>query len=224
MQRNGRSVQGEISRVLEQILQLPVVLTGAGRTDSGVHARGQVAAFKTSNDIECQSLLKGLNGLLPEDVRIHSVVEAPLKFNPRHDARERHYSYAIMRIPTALNRRSSWFVPYPLDARLMETAAALLKGKRDFRSFCSHESEVANTVCDVRVSRWDVADERMVYDVRADRFVHGMVRALVGTMVDIGRGYIPLADLPAILSSLDRSKAGVAAPPQGLVLEQVLYE
>jgi tRNA pseudouridine38-40 synthase len=223
IQRNGRSAQGEISRVLEQILQEPVTLTGAGRTDSGVHARGQVAAFKTANGIDCQSLFKGLNGLLPEDIRIRSVAEAPLKFNPRYDAHERRYSYTIARVPTAIDRRYCWFVPYSLDVRLMETAATLLIGEHDFRSFCSHESEVANTVCDVRISRWEISDKRLLYDVRADRFVHGMVRAFVGTMVDIGRGYMPLADLPAILSSRDRSKAGAAAPPQGLVLEEVIY-
>jgi tRNA pseudouridine38-40 synthase len=223
IQANGRSVQGEISRVLEQILQEPITLIGAGRTDSGVHARGQVAGFRTASTMECATIRKGLNGLLPEDVRIHIVDEAPPGFNPRHDARERYYSYTIACVPSALDRRYSWFVSYPLDIQLLESAATLLTGKHDYRSFCSHESEVPNTVCDVRVSRWHPSPARLVYEVRADRFVHGMVRAFVGTMIDIGRGYTPLSNLPAILSSRNRSMAGVAAPPQGLVLEEVVY-
>ena len=222
-QLNGRAVQDELLRALHQILGEEVTLVGAGRTDSGVHARGQVAGFRTEKTIVPGKLLASLNGVLPGDVRVLSAEEVPASFHARFDARQRRYSYCIALKPTALDRRTSWYVKYPLDDNVMKEAAARFLGKHDFSAFCKHEAEVENRVCTVVQSEWNAGEDRLVYRIAADRFVHGMVRALVGTMVDIGRGYTPLGQLKEILASGDRSAAGTAAPARGLCLEEVLY-
>lgn len=222
-QLNGRAVQDEIIRALHQVLGEEVTLIGAGRTDSGVHARGQVAGFRTENVIAPGKLFNALNGTLPEDVRIHAVEEVPAAFHARFDARQRRYSYHISLKPTALDRRVSWFVKSPLDVQLMNTAAEQVLGKHDFGAFCKHEAEVENRVCAVVKSCWIREGDHLVYDIAADRFVHGMVRALVGTMVDIARGHTPIEKLGEILASRSRSEAGETAPARGLCLEEVLY-
>ena len=136
-QLNGRAVQDEIIRALHQVLGEDVTLDGAGRTDSGVHARGQVAAFRTDNVIASGKLLNALNGVLPRDVRIHAVEEVPAAFHARFDARQRRYSYHISLKPTALDRRTSWFVKFSLDEKLMNSAAEQILGKHDFGAFAS---------------------------------------------------------------------------------------
>jgi tRNA pseudouridine38-40 synthase len=222
-QLNGRAVQDEIIRALHQVLGEDVTLVGAGRTDSGVHARGQVAGFRTGNALAPRKLMNALNGTLPEDIRIHAVEEVPASFHARFDARQRRYSYRLSLKPTALDRRTSWQAKFFLDTELMNLAAEQILGTHDFSAFCKHEAEVENRVCTVVQSRWTLGGDQLVYDVAADRFVHGMVRALVGTMVDIGRGHTPVSSFAGILASLDRSAAGAAAPARGLCLEEVLY-
>lgn len=222
-QINGRAVQDEISRALRQILQEEVTLVGSGRTDSGVHARGQVAGFRTESLISPSKLLSGLNGVLPRDICIHSVEEVSPAFHPRFDARLRRYRYFISREPSAVDRRFCWFVSSPLDLPAMEDIAQRVTGAHDFSALCTHATEVENHLCSVTRSGWIVEDHRLIYEIAADRFVHGMVRTLVGTMVDIGRGKIAAEEFDAILASRDRRRAGIAAPARGLFLEQVGY-
>ena len=222
-QQNGRAVQDEILKALHQVLGEEITLIGAGRTDSGVHARGQVAGFRTEKTIEPGKLLTALNGLLSEDVRVLSVKDAPASFHARFDARQRRYSYHISLKPSALDRRTCWYVRYHLDVPMMVAAAKQILGKHDFSAFCKHEAEVDNRVCTVMLSEWNATEDRLVYSIAADRFIHGMVRALVGTMVDIGRGYTPLEKVSDIMASRNRSAAGTAAPAKGLCLEEVVY-
>jgi len=223
MQPNGRSVQEEITKVLEQILQEPITLIGSGRTDSGVHARGQVASFRTGASLGIGSILSGLNGLLPEDVYVHSAEEMPGGFNARYDAKERVYRYYIGTRSCAIGRQYQWFVKYSLSTVAMNAVNAQIIGEHDFESFCKYDTEVNHYRCTVTRSSWTEAAGMIVYEVRANRFLHGMVRALVGTMVDVGRGYTPVARFREIMSAKDRRKAGMAAPPQGLFLEEVIY-
>jgi tRNA pseudouridine38-40 synthase len=222
-QINGRAVQDEISRALRQIVQEDVTLIGSGRTDSGVHARGQVAGFRTSSRVSPSKLLSALNGLLPRDICVHSVEEVSPDFHARFDARVRRYRYFITREPTAVDRRFCWFVSSPLDVATMEDIAPRVAGTHDFGAFCTHAFEVENRMCTVDRSVWSVEDHRVIYEIAADRFVHGMVRTLVGTMVDIGRGKIAAEEFDAILASRDRRRAGIAAPALGLFLEEVGY-
>lgn len=222
-QTNGRSVQEEITKVLDQLLQEPVNLTGSGRTDAGVHARGQVGSFKTNSYLGVGSILSGLNGILPEEIYIHSAEEVHEGFNARFDAKERVYRYFISMKPTAIGRHYQWFVKYDLNLAAMNAVAAQIMGDQDFESFCKYEPEVKHTRCTVSKSIWKETPGMYVYEVRANRFLHSMVRTLVGTMVDVGRGFIPVASFRDILAAKDRRKAGMAAPPQGLFLEEVIY-
>jgi len=223
-QINGRAVQDEITGALRQILQEEVTLIGSGRTDSGVHARGQVAGFRSGSLISPSKLLSALNGVLPRDICIHSVEEVSPAFHARFDARVRRYRYFIAREPSAVDRRFCWLVLSPLDFPSMEDIAQRVAGGHDFGAFCTHASEVENHACVVDRSVWIVEDHRLIYEIAADRFVHGMVRTLVGTMVDIGRGKIAAEEFDAILASRDRRRAGMAAPALGLFLEEVGYE
>jgi tRNA pseudouridine38-40 synthase len=222
-QTNGRSVQDVITNVLDQILQEPITLIGAGRTDSGVHARGQVANFKTNSSLGVSSILAALNGTLPEDIYVHSAEEVDEKFHARFDAKERVYKYYIALKPTAIGRQYHWFVKYDLDARLMNDVARQIIGEHDFESFTKSEALVPHYRCTVFGSEWTKTPSMLIYEIRANRFLHGMVRALVGTMVDIGRGYIPASAFQEIMAAKDRRKAGMAAPACGLFLEEIRY-
>jgi len=223
-QINGRAVQDEVSRVLRQIVQGEVNLIGSGRTDSGVHARGQVAGFRTASPISATKLLSALNGLLPRDICVHSVDEVSPAFNARFDARLRRYRYFITRKPSAVDRRFCWYVSSSLDIPLMQAVAQRCTGTHDFSAFCTHAHEVENRMCTVSRSGWSAEGFSLIYEIAADRFVHGMVRTLVGTMVDIGRGKIAGEEFDGILASGDRRRAGSAAPAKGLCLEEVGYE
>jgi tRNA pseudouridine38-40 synthase len=151
------------------------------------------------------------------------VEEVSPAFHPRFDARLRRYRYFISREPSAVDRRFCWFVSSPLDLPVMEDIAQRVAGAHDFSAFCTHATEVENHLCSVARSGWIAEDHRLIYEIAADRFVHGMVRTLVGTMVDIGRGKIAAEEFDAILASHDRRRAGIAAPALGLFLEEVGY-
>jgi tRNA pseudouridine38-40 synthase len=207
MQANGRSVQGELTRVLEQVLQEQVNLIGAGRTDAGVHARGQVASVRTENDMECPELEHALNGLLPPDVRVLDLADVPVAFHARFDARERRYRYVIARVPAAIGRQYQWYMRKELD----------------FEAFCKYAADVEHYRCTVTDAGWDEGPGVLTFRIAANRFLHGMVRALVGTMVDVGRGHTMEQEFEGIMQSRDRARAGMAAPAHGLILEQVLY-
>ncbi len=222
-QASGRSVQEEISRALEQILQEKPNLIGAGRTDSGVHARGQVANVRTNSGIPLKSILNALNGLLPEDICIHSAEDVPEEFHARFDAHNRMYRYFIALQPLSIGRQYAWYLKFDVDIGTMNTVAGQVCGEHDFRSFCKAESSLPHFRCIVTHSFWSTTATGTVYEIRANRFLHGMVRTLVGTMVDIGRGYTPVSGFMEILNSRDRRQAGMAAPAHGLFLEEVTY-
>lgn len=222
-QPEGRSVQGEIEQVLRTILGERVGVIGAGRTDSGVHARGQVANFRTGSLLTAREIMGGLNGLLPEDIVVHRSEDVPPDFHARYSAKGRTYSYLIRRAPAALLRHFCWQLGYPLDAAIMNAAADCIAGLHEFRSFCKSGDEVDDARCTVRAASWSEDGDFLAFRISADRFIHGMVRALVGTMVDVGRGHTSLDRFRQILDSGHRSESGQSAPARGLVLEEVEY-
>jgi tRNA pseudouridine38-40 synthase len=223
VQLNGRSVQGEIEGALMQILQEKVNIIGAGRTDAGVHARGQVASCRFSSSRSLDEVRRGLDGLLPEDIVVKSVEEVPLEFHARYDAKERRYRYFISKEKHALCRRYAWYIPYSLNIAEMQRAVSLVEGKHNFEAFSKTDSGTENYVCTVRSASWFEEDDRLIFEIRADRYVRGMVRGLVGTMVDVGRGYTTVYEFERILMSRSRLEAGMAAPAKGLFLEEVTY-
>ncbi len=224
IQQNGRSVQAEIEAACERILRHATGVTGAGRTDAGVHARAQVAHLITTSELPVAELHHSLNAVLPEDISIIALEDVHEGFHARYDATARRYKYFIAARHHPLARRYEWRLKYALDLSRMNDAAARICGEHDFGSFCRTKSEVHHHRCTVVEAKWISGDGRFTFDITADRFLHGMVRTLVGTMVDIGRGFIGLDNLDRILADRDRRSAGMAAPPHGLVLWEILYE
>ncbi len=220
----GRSVQGDIESVLNTITGETITLVGAGRTDSGVHARGQTANFKTMSQLGTHEIMRALNGLLADDVVIHSVDEVDEQFSARYSATERMYRYYISRTPTAFERKYCWQLGYSLDVSKMNEASSLLFSIKNYQSFCKVEANVEHYLCDVKCAEWsNETDSKLIFTIRANRFLHGMVRALVGTLVNVGRGFTSQREFQNIIQSHDRSNAGQSAPAHGLFLEEVIY-
>jgi tRNA pseudouridine38-40 synthase len=222
-QPNGRTVQEEIENALQRMTGLKINVVGSGRTDSGVHARGQTANFFIDVSTSVADILRSLNGLTGDDIVIHSIAEVDEKFSARYSAKEREYKYYISHRSTAIDRRYCWQLGYELDSRAMNTASLYILGSHDFQSFCRVDSDVDHYVCNVFASEWQQHDEKTVFMIRANRFLHGMVRALVGTMVDVGRGFTTVEGFKTILCAKQRQSAGQSAPAQGLFLERVVY-
>ncbi len=223
-QSNGRSVQEELETILRMLTDELVTVTGAGRTDAGVHARGQAANFKIESTISTNDLQRALNGLLSDEIVVHSAEEVPETFSARYSARERFYRYFISRSPTAVDRKFSWQLFYPLNVELMNEASSMILQTKDFQSFCKANSGVDNYLCTIIQAEWEARTSReLIFSIRANRFLHGMVRALVGTIVDVGREHISIETFKEIINAKDRRRAGMAAPPQGLFLEEVVY-
>lgn len=226
VQPEGPTVQAEIEAALAIALRERVEVVGSGRTDAGVHARGQVAHFASERAPDPHRLRTSLNGLLPEAVAVRAVEAAPDGFHARYDARRRHYVYHTATEARALDRRTRVVLRPPADPDAMNEAAIALLGRHDFSSFSRTKSETTNRVCVVERAQW--VEERRPgdwrFEITADRFLHGMVRAVVGTLLDVGRGRRAAADVASVLAARDRRAAGPAAPAHGLVLDHVEYE
>ena len=223
IQPDQRTVQGTIQEKLHLILQQRVKLAAAGRTDTGVHALGQVASFHVETKHNANTIQRALNALLPEDVAIREVLEVYFAFHACFDALSRHYRYRISLRRNPLERSRVWYVPYHLDLQKMSISTAVLVGTHDFRSFCSNDSHPKSYMCKVCFCRWVEQDDEIWLEIEADRFLHNMVRTIVATAVDVGRGKRHSEHIWDILKARDRTKAGKAAPPQGLYLVDVRY-
>ena len=225
IQPEGPTVQGELEAALSVALRQPVAAVGSGRTDAGVHARGQVAHIVTETAPDVRRLQAQLRGLLPPSIAVLDAAPAPDGFHARFDAVRRTYHYHVSDAARALD--ASWRVPhlrFP-DPDVMNDAARAILGEHEFSSFCRTRSETTNRVCRVETARW-VPEARAGdwrFEIAADRFVHGMVRAIVGTLLETGRGRRAVSDLPDILAARDRRAAGPAAAARGLVLHHVAY-
>jgi len=222
-QTNGRSIQEEIEKAIKQILQVDIRVTGAGRTDAGVHARGQVASFFVEEEIEINTLAKSLSSVLPHSIVIREAVEAQLDFNARYDAKRRRYSYSISQEPTAIQRNYCWQVFQKLDIDLMQKCAQQIIGEHGFRAFCKVEDDLHQHSCTITSAEWIKNNKLLIFEITANRFLHGMVRSLVGTMVNVGRGHTKINEFAKILVSKNRVAAGMSAPAKGLILEEIYY-
>ncbi len=226
VQPNALSVQECLERPLTQMTNGSVRVHAAGRTDAGVHALGQVVHFDTTSTMPLQALQRGLNSLLPDDIAVLQVTEVPLDFHARYAARQKTYAYVVHNHPvrSAFAAPYTWYVPQPLDVPAMRSAAQVLVGCHDFSAFraasCAARSPV-RCVSRVAVKR---RATRVFFVLCADGFLQHMVRNIVGTLVDIGRGKIPAEAMTAILQSRQRQLAGPTAPPQGLCLVRVHYD
>ncbi|HZZ07827.1 MAG TPA: tRNA pseudouridine(38-40) synthase TruA [Candidatus Binataceae bacterium] len=229
MQSGQDSIQARLEEALARILGTPVRVRGAGRTDAGVHARGQVAAARLPRAFDPAELARALNAILPADIVVLEAAAADEAFDPRRDARLRIYEYRVLNQPlrSAFERNSVWLVREPLDIGAMNAAAGAFAGEHDFAAFRSLGSAEKTTMRRVEVSRWRRDDERLVYRVEASAFLRHMVRTMVAAMVEVGRGKSPgrpPADtIAALLLSHDRALAPAPAPAAGLYLVEVRY-
>jgi tRNA pseudouridine38-40 synthase len=219
------TIQGELERVLSQLARQPVSITGAGRTDTGVHALGQVVSFTIEWRHGVLALQRALNANLPGDIAAPSVQETFLTFHPRFDARRRSYRYLIYNAPvrSPLRRLHSWHISQPLEMERMNEAAALLLGKHDFMTF-GLPPQGENTVRNLYQARWVRQGEFLEFFVEANAFLYRMVRSLVGSLVFVGTQRWQIADFAGAFEARDRNRSAAAAPPQGLYLASITYE
>ena len=227
-QAEGQAVQGLLEDALARFEGAPVSVQGAGRTDAGVHARGQVASVRLTCRHDAPTLARALNAQLPAHVRVLAIEEASEKFHARFSATGKRYDYQIRNAPLVLpfERAYVWHVPEPLDVAAMRAAAAELVGTHDFATFRSTGAEVVDTVRTITQSELVRRDSSglMTYEVTGTGFLRHMVRAIVGTLVEIGRGQRDAGSIPALLAGRDRGRAGATAPPHGLFLVRVVYD
>jgi len=220
------TVQAEIERALAFMTRSTITLTGAGRTDAGVHALGQAANFHCDTRLGPEAFLKGLNSLLPADIAIRDCRRVPEDFHARFDAKSKVYRYHILNrsARAAVGRSYAWFLHRPLDLEAMRRAAEAIVGRRDFKAFESSGSPRAHTVRNVLDAGWvEGEDRRLTFQIEADGFLRCMVRNIVGTLVAVGLGKLAPGIVRDIIDSRDRKRAGAAAPGRGLFLVEVKY-
>lgn len=225
-QPNVRTVAGTLRRTLEKVTRHDVSLTFAGRTDAGVHAWGQVVAFDASPGLDPWRVQSALNGILAPEIVVRAADLVDASFDPRRSAEWRTYRYTLLNrpVPDPFLARYAWWVPEPLDLKLLRLAADPFLGEHDFAAFCRKGQEGTTTIRRVLESCWeDRGDGVLVYQVRATAFCWQMVRSIVGTLVEVGHGRKRPGDILGIMRSRDRAAAGQVAPPHGLCLWEVGY-
>jgi len=226
-QKRERTVQAELEAALARVTaQDGITVNGAGRTDAGVHARGQVANVKLDTTIPSERLCQAVNSYLASDVRIQAVEVVPDDFHARNSAVSRQYSYSVTTARPVLGRQYVWplrSASQRLNRDLLPLCAELVAGRHAFAGFAKASADTGTTICRVDVSRWELSGPLMVYHIVADRFLHHMVRYLVGTMVEVARGRYSIDQLRAQLEEGPGAVTIYRAPAQGLVLEKVSY-
>jgi len=224
-QPGARTVQGTLTEAARRALGAGTRVTGASRTDAGVHALRQAVSLTAGVALGGAAVRGALNAALPRDVRVVDAREAPAGFNARRAAHGKRYAYLVDNAPIAnpLLRRFAWHVPWPLDTVAMRAALAPLRGRHDFSAFCASPGRAKDPVCVLRAVHVIRRRERSAILLSADRYLHHMVRNIVGSAVDVGRGARAPDWLAGVLAARDRTLAGPTAPAQGLVLVRVLY-
>lgn len=224
-QPNGVSVQELLEEALTVALRVPCAVVGAGRTDAGVHARAQGVHFDCDAEFDITKLTAALNAILPHDIAVYDMKNVAQDFHARFSATSRLYKYYITTRKNPLMYKRAWAIYHPVDWERVKIEAQSLCGAHDFTAFCSSGTDAKNMVCKIEladISLDNLDSGEIIFTIRADRFIYKMVRSLVGTLVDIGRGNLDCSMID-IIESKDRLRAGFTAPAHGLVLENVFY-
>lgn len=222
-QTNARGIQDILEEAIFKLTQERVRIIAAGRTDRGVHARGQVVNFHLGKILPQKNIYMGLNAYLPPDIVVKKAEFVSPQFNSRFDAKRRVYQYYISFERTAIYRNFCWQLFSKVNVEMLHPLAEMVIGEHDFASFCRLDSQTAHKKCIVYESSWRLENDFLIYRISANRFLHGMVRTLVGTMIDVGRGKLLPLQFVSIFQAKDRLQAGEAAPARGLFLEEVIY-
>ena len=224
VQPNGISLQEELQRALSLLLRADIQVTGAGRTDAGVHARMMVAHFDFDGEVACKQLVYKLNRLLPHDIAIQKVEPVNNEMHARFSATSRTYFYYIHTEKSPFECHYSCELHYPLDFNLMNQAAALLLDYEDFGAFCKSHADVKTTLCKVTCAQWhQVSPSKWYFEITANRFLRNMVRAVVGTLIEVGRGRMTLDDFRKVIEGKRRTEAGESMPGNALFLQEIKY-
>ncbi|MCK5127063.1 MAG: tRNA pseudouridine(38-40) synthase TruA [candidate division Zixibacteria bacterium] len=222
-QPNDNTVQGEIEMALQNLTKQKTAMYAAGRTDAGVHALGQVVNFSFNNVLPVQKIRDALNFYLPNDILIRSVEEVPPDFHARYNAVSRRYQYLVGLEKSALYRNMRWELSFPVDYDLLVEAAEYIKGEHDFATFCVVSSQKENNNCIVYQSEWTKLDKALKYEITANRFLHSMIRSLVGLMISLANGKINFQRFKEVFNSGDHTALPKIAPARGLCLVGVEY-
>lgn len=222
-QPNGNSVQDELEHALSLVLREPIAVTAAGRTDAGVHALRMAAHFDIQQQIDERKLVLRLNSVLPKDIAVSSVERVADDKHARFDAKWRRYEYRVINHKSAFDYETATFVHTKLDFDKMNEAAALLLQYTDFASFCKVHTDVKTTLCKVTEAHWTQRGDMWVFTIQADRFLRNMVRAIVGTLFEVGQGKMDVKQFDTIIKAKNRSIAGQSAPAQGLFFVDAGY-
>lgn len=225
IQKNAKAVQDVITEAITKITGHKITLYGASRTDSGVHAKGQVANFRTRSRMTPYQFIKALNSNLPNDIAIRAAKEVSKPFNSMYDARSKNYRYTLLNspVPTALDRNFYYFAPYRISLAKMRKAARYLAGEHNFRAFATKSSAKENCVRKIYSIKITGKNDYIYIDIKGNGFLYNMVRTIVGTLLLIAQGKMKPEDIKEILKSQDRKKAGPTAPAKGLCLLRVSY-
>lgn len=216
------SVQEVLEKSISTLLREPIEICGAGRTDTGVHAKKMYAHFDFQNELP-KDLVHRMNSFLPKDISIDKIFQVSNEAHARFDATERTYHYFVQIGKNPFNFDTTWMVHRDLNVEKMNQAAQYLIGQKDFSSFAKLHTDVKTHICDVRLAHWEKNEDLLQFTIKADRFLRNMVRAIVGTLVDVGLEKISLNEFKAIIDQKDRSFASGSAPAQGLYLVEVDY-
>ena len=223
IQPGRKTVQGVLQNALAEFLGKKTRITGAGRTDTGVHAIAQVANFSMEKNYDEHTIVNALNANLPNDVFVTNAEEVESKFHSRFDATSRVYLYRITRKYSVFDRNYAWYCSKFQDITLMKKGIKFLLGKKDLTSFAIAKSKKENMHIDVKRCEWKKKKDELILEIEADRFLHKSVRAIVGTFVLVGEGKLKPQDIETIIAAKDRKMAGETAPPYGLYLKEVKY-
>ncbi len=223
IQKNAVSIQQVLTDKLSTILKENVTITGSGRTDTGVHARQQYFHVDIVQKVNALQLMNRLNAFLPGDISIRSIREVTLAAHARFDATRRTYEYWIISHKDPFLEAVAYRFTKSLDIEIMNEAASILTGERDFKSFSKIKTDVNHFICEVFEATWNTKNDILIFRISANRFLRGMVRAITGTLLDIGTGNKKADDMHAILQSGDRKTAGRSVPANGLSLTEVSY-
>jgi len=221
VQQNANSIQAELQKAFE-IIKKPVVMTGSSRTDSGVHAIQNYLHFDLEEDINDRTVYK-LNSILPADIMIRSITPMKAGAHCRYDAISREYKYYIYRKKNPFLNDRAYYFPYKIDLEAMEEAAGIIKKHIDFTSFSRRKTQVKNFQCEITGSHWQWKNDILVYNVKGNRFLRGMVRALTATMLKVGRNKLSVSEFEHIIEARNCKEASFGVPPHGLFLIAVNY-
>lgn len=223
-QPDAASVQETLNKALTVLLKKEIDIVGAGRTDTGVHAKQMYAHFDWESEIDTSLLVHKLNSYLPKDIVIFSIIPVAADAHARFDATKRTYEYHMHTYKDAFETEGSWLYPFGLDLNQMNVACQILFKHTDFECFSKTHTDVRTFNCAIYEAHWKQEGSKIVFTIAADRFLRNMVRAIVGTMINLGSGKISLADFERIIESKDRGQAGFSVPAHGLYLTQINYD